>query len=140
MSSLMDPVISLHFEVIIDGCPIGSFTECSGLGAEYAVKDHEEGGQNGAIVKLLGKLKFPNITLKRALDMNSPPIAIWFDTIRLNPLRTTAQIVALTPDGLPARVWHIFDVVPVKWTGPQFSSTGNAVAIETLELAHHGFY
>jgi phage tail-like protein len=140
MSSLLDPVVSLHFDVIIDGCPIGSFTECSGLGAEYAVKDHEEGGQNGALVKLLGKLKFPNITLKRALDAESTPISVWFDTIRLNPLRTTAQIVASTPDGIPLRVWHIFDVVPVKWTGPQFSSTGNSIATETLELAHHGFY
>jgi phage tail-like protein len=141
MSSLLsDPVVSLHFDVIIDGCPIGSFTECTGLGAEYAVQSYEEGGQNGSPVHLLGKLKFTNITLKRALDANTVSISVWFDTIRLNPLRTTAQIVAMTTDGLPLRVWHIFDVVPVRWTGPQFSSTGNSIATETLELAHHGFY
>jgi hypothetical protein len=30
-------------------------------------------------------------------------------------------------------------VVPVKWSGPQLSLDSAKVAIETLELAHHGF-
>jgi len=135
-----DPVISLHFDVIIDGCPIGSFTSCEGLGAEYETLPVVEGGQNGSTIHLLGKMKFTNIKLTRALDAYTPDIAIWFDTIMLNPLRMTAQIMALTTDGTPLRIWNLFDVVPIRWTGPQFRADGNSVATETLELAHHGFY
>jgi phage tail-like protein len=102
--------------------------------------EHVEGGQNGSPIKLLGKMKYTNIKLTRALDMYTPEIAVWFDTTRINPLRTCAQITALTTDGLPLRLWQIFDVVPIRWTGPQFRADGNSVATETLELAHHGFY
>jgi phage tail-like protein len=137
---MADPVLSLHFDVIIDGVPIGSFTGCEGLGAEYDVAEHIEGGQNGSPIKLLGKMKYTNIKLTRALDLYTPEIAVWFDTVRINPLRTCAQITALTTDGLPLRMWQIFDVVPIRWTGPQFKADGNSVATETLELAHHGFY
>ena len=34
--------------------------------------------------------------------------------------------------------WDFVEAYPVKWVGPQFQASGNAVAIETLELAHRG--
>ena len=37
-------------------------------------------------------------------------------------------------NGGAADFWY-----PFRWTGPSFSAEGNAVAKETLELAHHGF-
>jgi len=135
-----DPVVALHFDVVIDGVPMGSFTACEGLGIEYEVLDHQEGGQLGSPIHLLGKKKFTNVRLTRPIDGSTPDIAIWFDTVRLNPLRTTAQITALTTNGFPLRIWNLFDVVPVRWTGPQFRADGNNVATESLELAHHGFY
>jgi len=35
--------------------------------------------------------------------------------------------------------WALSDVIPVRWTGPSFNSESSKVAVETLELAHHGF-
>jgi len=34
--------------------------------------------------------------------------------------------------------WTLNDAFPVKWVGPTFKSGEAAVAIESLEFAHHG--
>jgi phage tail-like protein len=34
--------------------------------------------------------------------------------------------------------WNFFDAYPVKWTGPDFRAETNAIAFETVALAHHG--
>ena len=39
--------------------------------------------------------------------------------------------------GTKAR-WTLYKAFPVKWVGPAFKSDEAAMAIETLELAHHG--
>jgi phage tail-like protein len=39
--------------------------------------------------------------------------------------------------GTKAR-WTLDKAFPVKWVGPSFKSDEAAVAIESLELAHHG--
>src|SRR6185312_5632694 len=41
------------------------FRSCSGLKAEAAVVELEEGGLNGATRKLIGRTKFPNRVLKQ---------------------------------------------------------------------------
>ena len=34
--------------------------------------------------------------------------------------------------------WEIREAMPVRWAGPELTADEGAVAIETLELAHHG--
>jgi phage tail-like protein len=34
--------------------------------------------------------------------------------------------------------WSYVNAYPVRWIGPSLNSSSNAVAIETLELAHEG--
>jgi phage tail-like protein len=34
--------------------------------------------------------------------------------------------------------WNFDNAYPVKWSGPALNATGDAVAVETLELAHEG--
>ena len=43
----LDPLISLRFEVKIDGDNIGTFTACEGLGAQIDMQEYHEGGENG---------------------------------------------------------------------------------------------
>jgi phage tail-like protein len=142
MSSLLgDPVVNLNFDVILDGAPMGTFTSCEGLGAEYEMLPITEGGQMGSQIHLPGKMKYTNVKITRPIDIFTIDLAIWFQTITLNPFgRISAQIVAQTSTGEPLRVWNLFEVFPVRWTGPSFRADGNQVATETLELAHHGFY
>ena len=55
------------FLVEVDGKAIGTFTEISGLQVDIAVEEVEEGGQNEFVHKLPGRMKWPNITLKRGV-------------------------------------------------------------------------
>jgi phage tail-like protein len=141
-SLLTDPIVNINFDVILDGAPMGAFTKCEGLGVEYEMKEIIEGGQLGAHIHLPGKMKYTNVKLTRPLDIFTIDLAVWFTTMMLNPLsRMPAQIIAQTSEGEPLRIWNLFDVFPVRWTGPSFDATsGGAVATETFELAHHGFF
>jgi hypothetical protein len=39
---------------------------------------------------------------------------------------------------VPATWWNFADAYPVKWAGPELRASSNAVAVETVELAHRG--
>ena len=136
--SVGDPIVSLNFNVVIDGVSLGSFTGCEGLGAEYEVMPYEEGGQMGTVYQLPGRKKYTNVKLSRAFDADSSGLATWFSNFRANQ-RTTATITALTPNRKQVGQWSLQGVFPVRWSGPQFKADGSAIATETLELAHTGF-
>ena len=38
----------------------------------------------------------------------------------------------------PVQTWSFTRGLPVRWTGPAFNATQNAVAIEEIEIAHEG--
>jgi phage tail-like protein len=45
----------------------------------------------------------------------------------------------LGPGGERLRAWEFFDAFPVKWKGPDFAVSSTDMAMEELEIAHHGF-
>jgi phage tail-like protein len=141
-----DPVAGLHFEVTVDGVNIGCFTGCDGLGAEYEVFEYQEGGENGYVHRIPGRLKFTPIKLTRPVDALSsssaggrPSLAAWFSKQRRAVDRTTASITALDARGQTVAQWQLVGVYPSRWTGPTLAADGNTVPKETLELAHNGF-
>lgn len=140
---MSDPGLSLRFDVVIDSAgestELGTFTSCQGLAAEYEVFEYPEGGENGFVHRIPGRLRYPNLVLTRALDSSSGAVAAWFHSQETKVGRTTAVVTAYDPAGTAVASWSLRDVCPVRWTGPALSSTGNTVATETLELAHHGF-
>ena len=140
---MADPALSLRFDVVVDGVggstPLGSFTACQGLAAEYEVMEYAEGGENGYVHRIPGRLRYPNLVLSRALDGSSGTVAAWFAAQQDAVERTTAVVTAYDPAGQRVASWALRDVCPVRWAGPAFSATGVGVASETLELAHHGF-
>lgn len=137
---MADPATGIRFEVTIDGIDIGSFTGCEGLGAEYEVFEYQEGGQNGYVHRLPGALKYSPIRLSRPVDESSGRLASWFSSFRQPAKRHTASISALDAQGNRITQWNIVGLYPARWIGPGFSSDGNAVVKETLELAHNGFF
>ena len=50
--------------------------------------------------------------------------------------RRSGSIVLLNEAGAEKLRWNFSNAWPSKWTGPAFNSTGNSVAVETLELTH----
>jgi phage tail-like protein len=134
-----DPPVGLYFSVKIDGCELGSFSTCEGLSVEVQTEDREEGGENGFVHKLPVRMKYSNVKFTRPIGPDSKNIVDWFGHLAKGIKRTTATIVALTPDRQPLVTWNLAGVIPVKWQGPSFSAESPKVATETLEIAHHGF-
>lgn len=134
----LDPYINCRFHVEIEGVQEAFFRECSGLEAETEVLSYEEGGVNDHPHKLPGRTKFPNVSLKRGVT-DSGALWEWYLKVVQGKIeRKNISIVLYASEGSEVKRWSFERAYPIKWSGPGLSSEENAVAIETLELAHEG--
>jgi len=138
----LDAAISTCFRLILDhSIDLGLYTSCDGLGVEVEVEQLEEGGNPYFVHQVpKGRLKWTNIKLTRPVNPSSANIVKWVtDVARRQFQPSTAEITALSYDGQSTiATWTLNGVIPVKWTGPQFSGDSPKVATETLELAQQG--
>ena len=142
----MDPPFVGKFTLEIGKKIIGSFTEVSGLSVQLDVEELAEGGQNGFTHKLLGRMKWPNIVLKRGLTdtdalfewvMKCSGAGLTGNKNKVEPL--DGKISVLDAKGEQVRTWTILHAKPVKWTGPRLAASSRDLAIEELEVCHSGF-
>jgi phage tail-like protein len=139
-------VTAATFLVEVDGVEIGHFMEVSGLELTVAVEEIPEGGENSFVHKLPGRMTWPNLVLKRGITQNDALIK-WVNkssgeqfAANGNKLtRSTAAITLIGPSGTRLRAWNFDGAFHVKWTGPSFAVTSDDMAVEELEIAHHGF-
>jgi phage tail-like protein len=135
-----ETALSLRFTVNIDGYgSLGSWSKCEGLGVEYEVFDYHEGGWNDHVHRLPGRRIYPNVKLTRPLDKDSQSIVRWVSGMVNQVDRQNAEITVMDANGEVVCRWNLTGVCPVKWSGPSLDTSGNQVASESLELAHHGF-
>ncbi|HEU5003795.1 MAG TPA: phage tail protein [Actinomycetota bacterium] len=134
-----DPAVALYFHVRIDGVDLGEFTTCDGLSMDVVTEERVEGGNNGYVWKLPVRITFSNVRFTRPIGPESIKVASWLAGLAKGVKRTSAEIVALTPQGNRLVTWHLTGVIPVKWSGPSFSAESPKVAEESLEIAHNGF-
>jgi len=134
----IDPYLSTRYQVEITGLIVAGFSEVSGLQTETETEDYREGGVNDHVHKLPKISKHSNITLKRGIT-DSDVLWKWYrDVVNGKIERKLVRIILLDSEGNEKRYWLCKEAYPVKWTGPNFSAATAAVAIETLDLAHHG--
>jgi phage tail-like protein len=134
-----DPYLSFRFLVEIQGLVVGGFSEASGLTAETELDEQREGGVNEFVHKLPKLTKYPNLTLKRGLT-DSEVLWKWHRAVITGKVqRTTIHLVLLNSEGNETWRWSFADAYPVKWIGPELKADGSTVALESLEIAHHGF-
>ncbi|HTT90424.1 MAG TPA: phage tail protein [Acidimicrobiales bacterium] len=130
----------------VDGVQIGVFQEVSGLELTVAVKEYEEGGENGFVHKFPGRSSWPNVVMKAGIT-NSDALFQWvskssgdgFAAAGNKITRCTGAITALGTDGTRLRSWDIQGAFPVRWSGPRFNAGSTEALQEELEIAHHGF-
>lgn len=139
MAAPTDVTATVFFSVEIDNHNLGNFVSCSGLSFEVKVEKREEGGNPDFVHQLVGGINYSNVKFTRPFNADSAKIASWFSSLGPDVKRATGKITALTPDGKEITTWSLKDVIPVKWSGPDFSAESPKAAIETLEIAHHGF-
>ena len=135
----IEEAVAVCFIVKIDDQSLGAFNSCEGLGCEFVMEQREEGGNNGWVWQLPTRLKYSNVKQSRPVTKESAKIAQWFAGMAAGVTRKTATIEARTLEGTVVASWSLMDVVPVKWSGPQLNPDTAKVAMETIELAHHGF-
>jgi phage tail-like protein len=135
-----EPANTIRFNVVIDGQDLGSFTTLDGLTAEYEVHSYHEGGENGFVHQLPGRLKYGNIKLTRPVDLKSKGLGIWFRLMSkgIGTRRHTATVVAFNDNSEPVAEWTFMDIWPVRYQGPSFNTEGAKVATEVFEFAHNG--
>jgi phage tail-like protein len=134
-----DPYRSFNFQLVIDGVPLGAFSECSGLTAEGDAVDYREGTDLIPNVrKLVGLRKYSNITLKRGYTQDKS-LWTWFTNIVNGlPDRRDVTIVLLNEQRQPVLRWHAESAWINKIEAPMFKASGNEVAMESVELVHEG--
>jgi phage tail-like protein len=141
----VDPFATFKFHVEIGNIKEAAFSECSGLEMSTDVFEYQEGGLNEYAHKLPGRTKLSNVTLKRGFA-KSNELYNWYqemeqELLQGNKKMTRKQVTITlysTADQKESMSWTLKDAFPVKWVGPAFKVDEAAVAIETLEFAHHG--
>jgi phage tail-like protein len=118
---------------------LGQFQEVKGLGAELEVMSYPEGGMNEFVHQLPVRHTWSRITFKRGV-VRDPGLYFWYSAGLTHTLgaRRNGAITLLTPGGTPAVMWNFFDAIATKWIGPDLSAMQGAVAVELVEIAHHG--
>jgi phage tail-like protein len=125
---------------------IGAFTEVSGLSVQIDVEELAEGGQNHYTHRLLGRMKWPNLVLKRGVT-NTDALFEWLmefsgDGLTRSGNRVrpqTGKVSVLSPAGTPVRTWSFDGAKPVRWSGPRLAASSRELAVEELEVCHYGF-
>ena len=141
MADREDPLVGFHFGIdIANGKIKGFFTECSGLGSEHEVIEHKVVNQEGqeVVMKLPGRLKWENITLKRGIT-SSMDIWDWRKQVEdgaVNDARANGSVIMYDQNLDPVAQWDFERAWPVKVTGPQPKSDSNEIGVEELTIAH----
>lgn len=139
--------LAMHYTVQIDGIYpsgitdlLGPFTGCSGLESHYEEFQWREGGDNGTVVRLPGRLIPGTVTLTHQVSECSAALLAWFVKTSTLLRRGTATIRLFADGGKHVASWTLQDAWPVRYVGPtlSLSASGESVAVETLELAHGG--
>jgi len=133
------PLPVFHFQVEWGGTNLG-FSEVSGLTIENQAIEYRDGlSPEYSVVKMPGMPKFSNITLKRGIVPADNEFFAWLNTAALNKIERRDLVISLlNEEHSPVMTWKVKNAFPVKVEGPGLKSTGNEVAIESIELAHEG--
>lgn len=139
MAEFENPLVGFHFAVDIQGVIDGFFTECSGLGSEQEVIEHKVVKDGKEIVmKIPGRLKWENITLKRGITSN---MDIWdwrkqVEDGNVEEARRNGSIIMFDQTLKEVARWNFEGAWPVKVSGPQPKADSNEIGIEELTIAH----
>jgi len=134
------PLVGFHFAIEMQGVVTGFFTECGGLGSEHEVIEHKVVTEKGneVVMKIPGRLKWENITLKRGITKN---MDIWkwrkeVESGNVDTARRDGSVIMFDQQLTEVARWNFLRAWPVKVTGPQPKSDSNEIGVEELTIAH----
>ncbi len=140
----IDPFPTFKFFVEVGDITEAAFTECAGMEMGTEIFEYQEGGLNDFVHKFPGRTRISNITLKRGFALSNE-LYEWYKEMenclrqgkKFNFRQVTITLYTTVSHEKLMR-WSLDKAFPVKWVGPTFRTDEAAMAIETLEFAHHG--
>lgn len=135
-----DPLVGFHFMLDVQGTVQGYFTEVSGIGSESEVAEQKVVSEKGVqvVLKIPGRLKWGDITLKRGLTSN---LQIWdwrkmIEDGNVKGARKNGSIVMYDQSLKPIAQWDFKNAWPSKVSGPAPKADSNELTVEELTLVH----
>lgn len=139
-SQRRDPFPVYCFRVEIDDIDGATafFKSVSGLKFETDVVDLQEGGQNEFTHRLVGPTKWANLIFKRGFSQDNKLIQWRQEWISGKKSRRNGKIIQLNTKLEAVCEWRFKEGWPCKWELSEMDASKSELAIETLEIAHHG--
>ena len=129
------------FALEIDGVEIAHFMECSGMKSTTEVFEIQEGGVNDRVHKLPGQSRWENIQLRYGVTSDTSLLG-WRNEILQDQFSSdnfrNGSIIMKNNAMETVRKYNFKSAWPVAWEGPSLSASGSELAVEMLEIAHHG--
>lgn len=139
-----DPLVGFHYAIEVQGVVSGYFTECSGVGSEHEIVEHKVVDAKGreSIMKIPGRLKWQEITLKRGITDNMD-IWDWRDQVvegKVDDARRNGSVVMFNQKLEEVARWNFKNAWPSKVSGPTMKADSNEFGIEEMVITHEGIY
>lgn len=133
-----DPYRNFRFKVEINGITLkGGFSDATIPDSSTEPVDYREGHEDPWQRKLSGLTKYGSLTLKKGL-VDSMELYNWRKQVEqsgANKNRKDISLILVDEEGKDSCRWDILAAWPTKYSSSGFEAKGNAVMIETFELA-----
>jgi phage tail-like protein len=137
------PPPAFHFKVEVQGLGNDNdvrFTDVGGLSLEMSTEEVAEGGENRFVQKYPVRAKYPELLLKRGLVVGSEVFAWIRGCVQdLEIVPRDVDVKLLNAEHQPLLTWHLVKAYPTKWAVADLNASGNAVAVESLQLFYQYF-
>jgi phage tail-like protein len=134
------PLPVFCFKINFDALGVNEsfFKSVSGLRYETEVIDVRSGGVNTTTYRLMGPTKWANLVFKQGFTKSSKLLKWRNEWLSGTGKRSGGTIELLDTAGKAQQKWTFLQGWPCKWEISEFDASKTELAIETLEIAHHG--
>ena len=133
-----DPLRNFRFRLEIDGIQQAGFSEVTVPDTTSDVIEYREGTEITTVRKLPGLTKYGNLSLKWGTT-DSMELYNWRkQIIDGNIQRKNIAVIVVDEAGNDKARYEFVNAWPSKYDPTDLNATGNAVAIENLEIVHEG--
>jgi phage tail-like protein len=136
-TSATDAITAARFAIVINGYEIASFSELQGINAEVEPVTYLESSDQAVVHnKLLGKVKPPQVTLKRGMN-GSLELWAWHEQVRkgiMDAARRSCSLTMYNAEGKAVAKYWLEKAWPSKIEIGAMKAGATTVVYETVTL------
>lgn len=135
-----NPYSQFTFEVQIDGTAVAGFSEVSGLTMQLDTVQYQEGGVNDHVHSLPGTFAHADLVMQRGMTEDAT-FWKWIQDVMSGKIERKDVVIKMQEDfkGESVWGWEFSNAYPTMWQGPDLVSSGQRMAIESIELTYERF-